>query len=220
MTGGEVAIKICGLTNMDDARHAWRAGADLLGFVLVPGTPRTIAPDTAAALVRALRETGCAATMVGVLAYEPPDHGAHRRARPTVAAIAAGCGFDLVQLHGDPPPSKVADLGVPALIVRRVRGAIDWASLAAYRAWGYVLDGCAPGRLGGTGVTWDWSLAASRPDGFGRVLVAGGLTPDNVAGAVRAARPWGVDVSSGVEAAPGRKHPERVARFIERAKGT
>jgi phosphoribosylanthranilate isomerase len=96
---------------------------------------------------------------------------------------------------------------------------IDWASLAAYRAWGYVLDGYDPHRLGGTGRTWDWGLAAGRPEGFGRTLIAGGLTPDNVAEAIRLARPWGVDVSSGVEAAPGRKDPEKVARFIARAKG-
>jgi len=258
------AVKICGLTNLDDARHAWRAGADLLGFVLVPGTPRYIEPAAAASLVRALREEGCASAMVGVLACEPPGHGAHRRARPTaaeplhahgrgrtlfgppaapvsipprggeaegasegahrrarptVAVVAKGCGFDLLQLHGDPSPDVVAALGVPVLVARRVRGAIDWAALAAYGAWGYVLDGYDPHRLGGTGRGWDWALAADRPEGLGRVLVAGGLTPDTVADAIRLARPWGVDVSSGVEAAPGRKDPQRVTQFIERAKG-
>ena len=229
------AVKICGLTNLEDARHAWRAGADLLGFVLVPGTPRYIAPEDAAALVRALRAEGCDASMVGVLAYEPPGGGAHRRARPTapcdsrfapeasppatVAAVARACGFGLLQLHGDPSPDDVAALGVPALIAMRVRGAIDWDALGACRAWGYVLDGFDPHRLGGTGKGWDWTLAADRPEALGRVIVAGGLTPDNVAEAIRLARPWGVDVSSGVEAAPGRKDPARVKRFIERAKG-
>ena len=302
------AVKICGLTNLDDARHAWRAGADLLGFVLVPGTPRYIEPAAAASLVRALREEGCASAMVGVLACEPPGHGAHRRARPTaaeplhahgrgrtlfgppaapvsipprggeaerpstgahrrarptddkplhghgrgrtlfgppagtgvsprggeaegasegahrrarptVAVVAKGCGFDLLQLHGDPSPDVVAALGAPVLVARRVRGAIDWAALAAYGAWGYVLDGYDPHRLGGTGRGWDWALAADRPEGLGRVLVAGGLTPDTVADAIRLARPWGVDVSSGVEEAPGRKDPQRVTQFIERAKG-
>jgi phosphoribosylanthranilate isomerase len=213
------AVKICGLTNFDDARHAWRAGADLLGFVLVPGTPRYVAPASAAELVRALRDEGCDALMVGLFAHASPA---------AVRAIVAECGFDLAQLHGDPPPAEVAALGVPALLAHRVREAvgsgsaegfaIDWASLAAYRAWGYVLDGYDPVRLGGTGQTWDWSLAAGRPEGFGHTLIAGGLTPDNVADAIRLARPWGVDVSSGVESAPGHKDPERVERFIERAK--
>ena len=209
------AVKICGLTNLVDARHAWRAGADLLGFVLVPGTPRTIDPARAAAIVRALRAEGCSALMVGLFARESPA---------AVRAAVARCGFDLVQLHGDPPPAETAGLGAPALIAWRVRDAmgsgptIDWASLVAYRAWGYVLDGYDPQRLGGTGRTWNWGLAAERPEGLGRTLIAGGLTPDNVAEAIRLARPWGVDVSSGVELAPGHKDPEKVARFIERAK--
>jgi len=207
---GVVAVKICGLTNLEDTRHAWRSGADLLGFVLVPGTPRYVTPEIATALVRALRNEGCGALMVGLFAHEPPS---------VVRAIVAECGFDLVQLHGDPSPAEVVDLGVPALIANRVRDAVDWASLAAYQAWAYVLDGHDPARMGGTGKTWDWNLAADRPEGFGRTLIAGGLTPDNVAEAIRLARPWGVDVSSGVESAPGRKDPERVARFIERAKG-
>lgn len=210
MTASEVVVKICGLTNLEDARHAWRAGADLLGFVLVAGTPRYVKPEAAATLVRALRDEGCGALMVGLFAHESPA---------AVRATAEVCGFDLVQIHGDPSPAETAALGVPALVARRVRGNIDWAPLAAYRAWGYVLDGYDPVRLGGTGRTWDWALAADRPEGTGRVLIAGGLTPENVAAAVRAARPWGVDVSSGVESLPGRKDPNRVARFIEQAKG-
>lgn len=209
------AVKICGLTTLGDARHAWRAGADLLGFVLVPGTPRYVTPAAAAAMVHALRDEGCEVAMVGVLAYEPPTCGGEH----TVASVAAGCGFDLVQVHGDPSPAEVADLGVPALVARRVRGAIDWGALAEYRAWGFVLDGYHPQRLGGTGTGWDRRLAANRPAGLGRLLIAGGLTPDNVAEAVRLARPWGVDVSSGVESAPRRKDPTRVTRFIMQAKG-
>ena len=254
MTGMPVAVKICGLTTLEDARHAWRCGADLLGFVLVPDTPRYVTPETAGTLVRALREEGCEATLVGVVAYAPADRGAQsvralqprpakdctgrtlsgppgrtQQERPTeaagsgaghsVATIAAGCGFDVVQIHGDPPADVVARLGMPTLVARRVRGAIDWIALAAYGAWGYVLDGYQPDRLGGTGQAWDWRLASGRPEGFGRTLIAGGLTPDNVAEAIRLAAPWGVDVSSGVESAPGRKDPRAVAQFIERAKG-
>ena len=223
MTDMRVAVKICGLTNHEDARHAWRCGADLLGFVLVPGTPRYVTPETAATLVRALREEGCEAAMVGVCAY-PPDGATiqtpdRRPAHPTTADVARECGFDVVQIHGDPPADAVARLGTPVLIARRVRGAIDWLALAAYPVWGYVLDGYQPDRWGGTGQAWDWRLAAGRPEGFGRTLIAGGLTPDNVAEAIRLAAPWGVDVSSGVESAPGRKDLKAVAQFIERAKG-
>ncbi|MFH1084469.1 MAG: phosphoribosylanthranilate isomerase, partial [Chloroflexota bacterium] len=95
-----------------------------------------------------------------------------------------------------------------------VAGAVPWETLRAYPAWAYLLDAYQPGSLGGTGQRWDWALAAQGRPAAARLIVAGGLTPDNVADALRAARPWGVDVSSGVEASPGRKHPVRVADFI------
>ena len=209
MSAPSIAVKVCGLTTLADARHAWRAGADLLGFVMVPASPRYVDAARVASLVRSLRAEGCSALMVGVMAVGMGD----------ARDAAVRCELDLVQLHGACTPSDLQAIGRPALVAQRVRGPIDWDALAALGAWGHVLDGYDPVRLGGTGASWDWRLAADRPAAVGRVIVAGGLTPDNVTEAVRAARPWGVDVSSGVETTPGRKDPARVARFIERTKG-
>ena len=204
-----VRVKICGLTNLADARIAWRAGADLLGFIMVAESARYVAPERAAAMVAALRQEGCRARMVGVYAGTPIEF---------VRRTADQIGLDLVQLHGDEAPAEAAIVGRPAIVARRVRDRAPWDALARYDAWAYLLDSHVPGRLGGTGQTWDYRLALEgRPSGA-RVILAGGLDPDNVAEAVRAARPWGVDVATGVESEPGRKDPARVAAFVRRAK--
>ena len=204
-----VRVKICGLTNLADARTAWRAGADLLGFIMVAESARYTAPERAAAMVAALRQEGCQALMVGVYAGTPVEF---------VRRTADQIGLNLVQLHGDEAPAEAATVGRPAIVARRVRDRAPWDALARYDAWAYLLDSHVPGRLGGTGQTWEYRLALEgRPDGA-RVILAGGLDPDNVAEAVRAARPWGVDVATGVESGPGRKDPARVAAFVRRAK--
>lgn len=201
------AIKICGITNLEDARWATRCGADLLGFILVPASPRYIAPHDLSPLAEALRAEGVSAPLVGVFADESID---------LVRAVASTCALDLVQLHGHESPTYAAQLGYPFLLARRVRDTIPWDELEHYPAWGYVLDADRAGRLGGTGQTWDWRVLgdAERPVGC-RLIVAGGLTPENVAQMVRQVRPWGVDVSSGVECGPGLKDHAKLKRFIE-----
>jgi len=205
-----VHVKICGLTTLSDATAAWRAGADLLGFIFVAGSPRCVTPARAADIVRGLRGEGCDAPAVGVFAGMPIDE---------VRRTAEAVGLDLVQLHGDETPAQAAEAGRPVIMARRVRDRVPWEDLARYEAWAYLLDSHVPGRLGGTGRAWDYGVAAEgRPEGT-RVILAGGLDPDNVVAAVRAVRPWGVDVATGVEIAPGRKDAARMVQFVQRAKG-
>jgi phosphoribosylanthranilate isomerase len=204
------AVKICGLTNLADARLAWRCGADLLGFVFVATSPRCVLPETAARVTRELREEGCAARLVGVFVDEEAAY---------VQDVAALCGLDHVQLHGHESPDYVAKLGLSAIVARRVRDRIPWDELGAYDAWACLCDAYDPARLGGSGRRWEWGLAADGAERPRRLILAGGLTPQNVLEAIRAARPWGVDVSSGVETAPGRKDPAKVQHFCRLAKG-
>jgi len=204
-----VKVKICGLTNLDDARTAWQAGADLLGFIFVPASPRCIAPAQASAIIQALRGEGCQALCVGVFADAPASE---------VEKIAEQCRLDLVQLHGAEPPAYARALPRPVIRAHRMRGAVPWEELLSFDAWAYLLDSYHPQRAGGTGQRWAWEemdLSAVPP---ARLIIAGGLTPDNVAEAVRRLHPWGVDVSSGVESRPGQKDPVKVRDFILRAK--
>jgi phosphoribosylanthranilate isomerase len=204
-----VRVKICGLTRLEDAREAWAAGADALGLNFYPRSPRFVEPATAAALARTRPALGA---VVGVFVNESPD---------VIRARVRECGLTVVQLHGDEPPEACAGYGVPVIKALRVRGPEDVARARTYVGAGDVttllLDGAAPG-YGGGGVTFDWSLVAQLVDVGVPVLVAGGLNPGNVAEAVRATRPYGVDVASGVEASPGVKDVEAVRAFIRAAK--
>lgn len=198
-------VKICGLTNLEDAQWAWRCGADMLGFILVKSSPRYIAPSDIAAITRQLTEAGCTARYVGVTADSDPQ---------AIRQLARACGLHVVQWHGQPSPEDVEQVGFPVILAHTVRERIDWAALGRYAAWAYLLDTYDPHRLGGVGRPWRWELLAGERRRQ-RVIIAGGLDPHNVAAAIRQARPWGVDVSSGVEAWPGRKDPAKVAQFIQ-----
>lgn len=198
-------IKICGLTRLDDALAAVDAGADLLGFVLVEQSPRYVAPSQATTIVAALKQQGIATPCVGVVA---------NLSAARVRALKEKCGFALMQLHGNENPDTVAALYPEAIVARRVTGAASLTALASYHAFAYLLDAQGAERQPGAVQTWDWRLLATShlP---GRVIVAGGLRPDNVGAAVRLARPYGVDVASGVEQAPGRKDWAAMASFIK-----
>lgn len=198
-------IKICGLTNWQDARWAWRCGADLLGFIFVPSSPRYVRLEDVAPITEALLREGCEARFVGVFADQPAAS-----IRETVEA----CHLHLAQLHGQVTPQDVAAVQPPVIVAVRVSGEVAWGALRRYDAWAYLLDTHDPERLGGTGRPWDWRRLEQGEDRPARLIVAGGLTPDNVTTAIRLTRPWGVDVSSGVEAVPGRKDPAKVAAFI------
>jgi phosphoribosylanthranilate isomerase len=209
-----VRLKVCGLTNLDDARHAAVCGADLLGFIFVPGSPRYIAPAQAAAISAALRAEGCPAELVGVFANTPVEQ---------VNAIAAACGLAYVQLHSGYTTEHTLYLDISFWVTHRVSGAIPWEALAAYQAAAYLLDTYRPDALGGTGTSWDWQALANAPAHL-RLILAGGLTPVNVAAAIATAAQlgaplWGVDVSSGVERSPGLKDHDSVRAFIQAAKG-
>lgn len=193
-------IKICGLTSREDAELAVAAGADLVGFVFVPGTPRFVDPSAA----DWLREVS-GAQKVGVF----------RDVRlAEVMVVRRRLGLDRIQLHGSEPEAWGPALGPGTLRAIRVGSTIPWD-----RVRRLVTAGCVPllDSGGGTGRIFSWQLLENRPGDvcFG---LAGGLGPENVDRAVRLARPWLVDVSSGVEAAPGRKDPDKVTAFVTTAR--
>ena len=192
-------VKICGLTRLEDAQLALRAGADVLGFNFWPGSKRHVAVSRAAEIAAALP---AGVLRVGVFVRATPDE-----VRRTVATVGLGA----VQLHGDEDPSDYADAGVPLWQVLRIDTSLP-ASVSA-SASELLLDARVEG-FGGSGRTFDWSLARQARQ-FGLPFwLAGGLTPLNVAEAVRRAAPNGVDVASGVESSPGVKDPERVRAFV------
>jgi len=194
-------VKICGLTAAEDAAAAVEAGADALGFVFVPGTPRCISPERAAAIIAALPPLVSA---VGVFVDQPLDE---------VAAITTACRLQAVQLHGNEPPAYCRRLSVPVIKAIRVRGPESLAALEGYPAQAFLLDAFVEGQPGGTGATFPWALAREATR-HGRIILSGGLRPETVAEAVRTIRPFGVDVSSGVERRPGLKDHEKVREFI------
>ena len=198
-------VKICGLTNLVDALAAAEAGADLLGFVLVPSSARYVAPQEAARIVSEVRRHGVSRPCVGVVAGLGLGQ---------MRAILDGCGFDLVQLHGEVGPAVARALYPRAIVVRQVRGAESLVGLEDLPAYAYLLDARGAERRSVAPATWNWRLLAGTSLAR-RAIVAGGLTPQNVADAVRTARPWGVDVASGVEASPGRKDHLAMVRFVE-----
>jgi phosphoribosylanthranilate isomerase len=206
-------VKICGLTSLQDALIAAEAGADLLGFIFYPPSPRAVTPDRAREIAESVRNAGFAVWMVGVFVDDSPDG-----VRRTVSL----CGLDYAQLHGAESPRTVAELidsGIAIIKAFRVRDGFSPHEMACYRATAYLLDAYVAGQPGGTARTFDWQLAVQAASHF-PVLLAGGLMPGNVAQAVRTVRPWGVDVASGVETAPGRKDPDRVRRFVDAVRRT
>ncbi|MCA1669844.1 MAG: phosphoribosylanthranilate isomerase [Thermomicrobia bacterium] len=220
-------VKICGVRRLVDAQAAVAAGATIVGFTFWPGTKRCIAPEEAGAAIAALRaEDGTRPLVSGLFVNADPL---------TIAATAERCGLDLVQLSGDETAADVEQLAAPLLIAVRARPGEDVDSVRERIArlhhaarslppgpFGQplvpLLDAHVPGQYGGTGQTGDWALAAAlaREE---RIMLAGGLTPENVADAVRLVQPWGVDVASGVEIAgqPGVKDAARMRAFIRAA---
>jgi len=199
-------VKICGITSVDDARAAVDAGADAIGLNFYPRSLRYVPPAKAAEIVRSLPPKR--PLRVGVFVNAAPAE---------VAALDAALGLDVIQLHGDEDPEYVARIGPKAMKALRVTGPESLAALRRYKCQAFLLDGPASGAYGGAGRGFDWSLAR-QAKGTWRLLIAGGLTPANVAAAVAAARPHGVDVASGVELAPGRKEPELMRAFVAAAR--
>jgi phosphoribosylanthranilate isomerase len=200
-------IKICGITTIDDALAAAEAGADALGFMFYRGSRRCIPVELAANICRRIPPF---LTTVGVF-VDPSE--------TEVRAAIEACGLSAVQLHGDETPEFCSRFNVPVIKAFRIRDRASLESLRMFSTHAWLLDAYAEGSLGGTGRTFDWEHACEART-FGRpVILAGGLHPDNVADAIRRVRPYGVDVSSGVETTPGRKNPERIRALIREVRG-
>lgn len=199
-------VKICGITRVEDANLAVELGASALGFNFYPPSPRYIAPPAARAIINKLPPL---VTAVGVFANE--TDGAH------VAAIAREAGVTTVQLHGQasplPGPDSEAFEDFTVLHAISVWKGFKPGLLEHLKADAFLLDAYDPALQGGTGKTFDWSLAREAKK-FGTIILAGGLTPDNVGLAIREVRPYAVDVASGVESAPGIKDPYKLREFF------
>ena len=194
-------IKICGLTRPQDVRAAVESGADAIGFVFYPPSPRAVSVDQAAELAALLPPF---VSSVGLFVNAAP---------PEVDAVLARVPLQLLQFHGDESESDCARYGRPWIKAARMRPGVDLLEFSTFhpRTSGILVDAFVDG-YGGGGQTFDWSLI---PQGFGRPLVlSGGLDADNVTEAVRRIRPWAVDVSSGVESAKGIKDAAKIAAFI------
>ena len=195
-------IKICGITNIDDALAAVEYGTDALGFVFVPGTPRYIDPENAAEIIAQIPPF---VTIVGLFVDESKEH---------IQQIADQCKLDVLQLHGHESPDFCRGFNRRVIKAFRIKDAESLTVLSQYTVSAYLLDTYVKGAMGGTGVTFNWSLALDAKQ-HGSIILAGGLNPDNVAQAVQQIYPYGIDVSSGVEAEPGRKDHNKVKNFIE-----
>ncbi len=203
--GSTLKIKICGITNIEDATAAVDAGADALGFVFYRRSPRYVEPTVAKGIVASLPPF---VVPVGVFVNEEAK---------VVRDLMDVCGLAMAQLHGDETASYCETLGRPALKAIRLRDRASLPALAEYQGRagvrGFVVDAFSTEAYGGTGQVVDWGLAAEVARAS-RILLAGGLTPENVGEAVQKVRPYGVDVSSGVEAGPGKKDHEKIRSFI------
>ncbi len=199
------SVKVCGITNWTDARRAIEAGCDALGFNFYPRSPRYIAPE-AAARIRARLPKEIEA--VGVFVDEAPE---------TVARLAKAVGLSYVQLHGEEAPAAVKAVARRTRVIKafRVQRGFRCARLGRYpAAAAFLLDGFRTSRRGGTGRPFDWSIARDAAR-YGPIVLAGGLTPENVAAAIRAALPAAVDVASGVEKSPGHKDARKLRAFLD-----
>ena len=197
-----VRVKICGIRRPEDAHAAVSAGASAIGLNFWRPGRRYVTPEVARAIARAIPPF---VAKVGVFADEEAD---------VIKKIADLCGLDLLQLHGTESPEFCLGFDRPVIKGIKMRDAGSLRQLERYRVAAFLLDTHVPGEMGGTGRVFDWALAA-RAAGAGPVILSGGLTVDNVTDAIRAARPYAVDVASGVET-DGAKDPEKIRAFVAR----
>lgn len=201
-------IKICGLTSLTDALAAVEAGADALGFMFYQDSPRFVAPTTAARIIRSLPPF---VARVGVFV---------NASEQVVRGVCDVCGLDTVQFHGEETPEFCRRFA-PLKVIKafRIKNGGSLRPLDAYDTDAWLLDAFVPGLQGGTGATFNWSLAREAKDAGYPIILAGGLSAENVAQAVHEVWPYGVDVSSGVESAPGRKDAKMIREFIDVVRG-
>jgi len=199
-------VKICGITNPADAQVAVEAGADALGFIFYEKSPRYMTIPKVAEITTQLNPF---IMKVGVFVDADDDF---------VARAIAEAGLTMLQFHGSEPPDFCTQFGLMSMKAFRVRDAESLNALENYNTDAYLLDSYAPGTLCGTGEKFNWDLAVAARKLGKPIFLAGGLTPENVADAVRKVQPFAVDVSSGVESAPGKKDHDKVRAFIQNAK--
>jgi phosphoribosylanthranilate isomerase len=195
-------VKICGITNLADAQAAVKAGADALGFIFYEKSQRCM---TVPAVAKISKRLPPFVLRVGVFVNAPEE---------LVTRAIGECGLGLLQFHGDEPPEFCMRFGLMSMKAFRIRDAESLKELPKFSTEAWLLDAYSAENLGGTGEKFNWDLAVEAQK-FGKpVFLAGGLTPENVAAAVRKVQPFGVDVSSGVESSPGKKDHARVRAFI------
>jgi phosphoribosylanthranilate isomerase len=198
-----VKVKICGITSVADALEAAEAGADLIGLMFYERSPRYVTFARAAEIAKALPPF---ISRVGVFVNPDAD---------TVMRAIGECGLSLLQFHGEEAPAFCTQFGLMSMKAFRVRDADSLLALPDYETDAYLLDAYSPDAHGGTGAKFNWDLAIAAKQHGRPIFLAGGLTPENVAEAVKQVTPFGVDVSSGVESAPGKKDPAKVRAFIQ-----
>ena len=203
-----VRVKICGITSIDDAQAAVEAGADALGFMFYEPSPRYLTPEEAGAIIR---ELPAHVARVGV--FVDTDEA-------TIRNTATTAGLDTLQFHGNESPDFCTQFKLRTIKAFRVKEGESLGQLAGYGTDAWLLDSYVQGVPGGTGERFNWDLAVEAKRLGCPILLAGGLTPDNAGEAVDQVAPFGLDVSSGVEAAPGRKDAAKMATLIASAKGS
>ena len=197
-----IRTKICGITSLDDALIAIEAGADALGFVFYKDSPRHIFPEEAARITSILPPFVQA---VGLFVNEAPE---------TVNQVSRLCHLGLIQLHGDEPPEYCRQIEQRVIKAFRVSSMTSLEPISEYRLSCCLLDAYSPAFYGGTGKSFNWEIACEAVRRGYKVVLAGGLTPDNVVEAISLVQPYAVDVSSGVESSPGKKDAAKVQEFI------
>ena len=202
-----VTVKICGITSVEDAQAVEQAGADAVGLMFYEGSPRHIALEQAKAIVDSLSNT-----IVRVGVFVNSEESFVRQAMEI-------CTLNMLQFHGDETPEYCARFEIMTLKAIRVSDESSLKEMERYSADGFLLDAFSENSLGGTGETFNWELAKRATKSGRPIFLAGGLTSENVAEAVKAVRPFAVDVSSGVETEPGKKDAAKVRAFVAAPKG-
>lgn len=201
----ELFVKICGITNLEDAQHAVSCKADAVGFIFHEESPRFITHNRAAEIAKKLPEH---VSKIGVFVNADPKF---------IHEVVNHVNLSAVQLYGNEGPDDLVNYEASVIKVFRIKDDFDVEVMRNYIVDAFLLDTHKGGMMGGTGKTFNWNLAVAAKE-YGKIILSGGLTPENIEEAVRFVQPYGVDVSSGVEASPGKKDPQKVREFIMRAK--
>ena len=194
-------VKICGITNKEDALMAADLGADALGFIFAKGSPRTITPDMARNIIDELPPF---TVPVGVFVDSPVEE---------ILSIIEYTGIQCVQLHGNESPFECMKINIPVIKAFKVHEHFRADTLISFKVSAYLLDTYVEGAAGGTGKTFDWNVAVDAK-AYGRIILAGGLNPGNIRDAIRKVQPYGIDISSGVESEPGKKDKRKLQQLF------